>query len=240
LTNPGYESRQQKFTYFCIALLLHYSKAFFMKKKQKYYVVWKGKIPGVYTSWQDCQKQIVGFPEAIYKSFKDPDLAQTAFNDGWEYYIGFDERKLTFNDEKRALVGEPIAESLSVDAACSGNPGIMEYRGVHTGSGRQKFHQGPFDEATVNLGEFLALVHGLAYLKQKNSSVPIYSDSKTAISWVSKKRINTKLERKPKNKKLFQLVDRAVFWLKNNTYENKILKWETEYWGEIPADFGRK
>lgn len=211
-----------------------------MKKKQKYYVVWKGKTPGVYYSWSDCQAQIVGFPEAIYKSFKDEQLAHTAFADSWELYIGFDERKLTFNDEKRALVGEPIAESLSVDAACSGNPGVTEYRGVHTGSGREKFKQGPFPDGTVNLGEFLALVHGLAYLKKQRSKVPVYSDSRTAISWVRNKRVNSKLERNSKNKKLFQLVDRALYWIKNNTYENKIIKWETEYWGEIPADFGRK
>lgn len=211
-----------------------------MAKTKKYYVVWKGKVPGVYHSWPECQAQIQGFQEAVYKAFKDPDLAEKAFRDGWEYYIGFDERKLTFNDEKRALVGEPIAESLSVDAACSGNPGKLEYKGVHTGSGRDKFYQGPFPEGTVNLGEFLALVHGLAYLKQKNSKVPVYSDSRTAISWVRKKRVNTKLQRNSKNDKLFQLVERALYWLKNNTYENKILKWETEYWGEIPADFGRK
>ena len=211
-----------------------------MKKTKKYYVVWKGKTPGVYLSWEDCKKQIEGFPDAVYKSFKDEQLARKALDDGWEYYVGFDERKLSFDDRKRALVGEPIAESISVDAACSGNPGILEYRGVFTGSGRELFRVGPFPEGTVNIGEFLALVHGLAMLKKQNSSVPVYSDSRTAISWVSKKKVNTKLEKNQKNKKLFELVSRALTWLKNNSYENRILKWETEYWGEIPADFGRK
>ena len=207
---------------------------------KKYYVVWKGKTPGVYLSWEDCRKQIEGFPDAVYKSFKDEQLALKALDDGWEYYVGFDERKLSFDDTKRALVGEPIAESISVDAACSGNPGILEYRGVFTGSGRELFRVGPFPEGTVNIGEFLALVHGLAMLKKQNSSIPVYSDSRTAISWVSKKKVNTKLEKNQKNKKLFELVTRALNWLKNNSYENRILKWETEYWGEIPADFGRK
>jgi len=211
-----------------------------MKKTAKYYVVWKGKTPGVYRSWDDCKKEIEGFPDAVYKSFKDEQLARNAFSDGWEYYVGFDERKLTFDDSKRALVGDPIAESLSVDAACSGNPGILEYRGVHTGSGRELFRMGPFPQGTVNLGEFLALVHGLALLKKKNSSIPVYTDSKTAISWVRKKKVNTKLEVNPANQKLFELVNRALFWLKNNSWDNRIIKWETEYWGEIPADFGRK
>ena len=163
--------------------------------KQKFYVVWKGKLPGIYSSWEACKKQIDGYQEAVYKSFKDKTLAEKAFNEGSEYYIGMDERILNFNDEKRQLIGSPIANSISVDAACSGNPGALEYRGVHTSTGREIFKKGPFPEGTVNLGEFLALVHGIAYLKQKMSNKPVYSDSRTAISWVKKKRVNTKLER---------------------------------------------
>ena len=208
--------------------------------KQKFYVVWKGKLPGVYTSWDDCKKQIDGFPEAVYKSFKDKDLAGKAFIEGSGNYIGMDERILNFNEEKRNLIGNPLPNSISVDAACSGNPGVLEYKGVHTSTGREIFRKGPFSEGTVNLGEFLALVHGIAYLKQKNSNKPVYSDSRTAISWVKKKKINTKLERNKKNDELFQLVDRALKWLHNNSFDNQILKWETKYWGEIPADFGRK
>lgn len=208
--------------------------------KQKFYVVWKGKIPGVYTSWDDCKKQITGYPEAVYKSFKDKTLAEKAFHEGSENYIGMDERILNFTDEQRQLVGNPIPNSISVDAACSGNPGVLEYRGVHTSTGREIFKKGPFPEGTVNLGEFLALVHGIAWLKQKNSNKAVYSDSRTAMSWVRKKKINTKLERNRKNDELFQLVDRALIWLNNNTFDNPILKWETKYWGEIPADFGRK
>ncbi len=211
-----------------------------MGKAPKYYVVWKGKTPGVYLTWDECKKQIEGFPDAVYKSFKDEALARKALHDGWEYYVGFDERKLTFNEEKKAKVGVPIAGSISVDAACSGNPGILEYRGVYTGSGRELFRVGPFPEGTVNIGEFLALVHGLALLKKQNSSIPVYSDSKTAISWVRKRKINTKLQVSPRNKKLFDLVARALDWLHANRYDNPVLKWETEYWGEIPADFGRK
>jgi ribonuclease HI len=127
-----------------------------------------------------------------------------------------------------------------VDAASSGNPGRMEYRGVDTESQKQIFHKGPFENGTNNIGEFLALVHGLALLKQKNSNRIIYTDSRTAISWVNKKQCNTKLARNADNAVMFQLVDRAVLWLKNNTYITTIVKWETKAWGEIPADFGRK
>jgi ribonuclease HI len=127
-----------------------------------------------------------------------------------------------------------------VDAACAGNPGILEYRGVDTKSGAELFRMGPYPEGTVNLGEFLGIVHALAYLKQRESDWPVYSDSRTAIAWVRNRRIRTTLQPSEKNKKLFALVGRAVKWLENNSWNNRVLKWETQYWGEIPADFGRK
>ncbi len=208
--------------------------------KKKFYVVWEGNEPGIYFSWKECQKQINGFDKAVFKSFPDFNSAEKAFSGSPKDYIGKGKHISTLSKEEQLLIGEPIQDSLSVDAACSGNPGIMEYQGIDTMTGAKLFHQGPFPEATINIGEFLALVHGLGYLKQRDFKMPVYSDSITAISWVKKKKINTKLERSEKNEKLFQLVERAIIWLKNNNYQNKILKWETAAWGEIPADFGRK
>ena len=94
--------------------------------------------------------------------------------------------------------------------------------------------------STNNIGEFLAIVHGLAFLKQNKSDRIIYTDSRTAMSWVRKKNCNTKLVKTEKNKDVFELIERAVEWLKNNSYATIIVKWETKAWGEIPADFGRK
>jgi len=116
----------------------------------------------------------------------------------------------------------------------------MEYRGVDTQTKKQLFHQGPFLQGTNNIGEFLALVHGLAYLKKINSDRAIYSDSKIAMAWVKRKKCNTKLKPNSKNRKVFELLTRAEYWLKNNTYKTIVIKWETKAWGEIPADFGRK
>ncbi len=210
------------------------------KKNQKYYVVWKGLETGVFTSWTECEKQIKAYAGAEYKSFKSKELAEKAFKGESRQFIGNNVFESELTEEQKLLIGTPITESLSVDAACSGNPGILEYRGVDTKTGIELFRQGPFPEGTVNIGEFLALVHGLAYLKKIKSNIPIYSDSRTAIKWVKTKIVKTKLERTPKNEELFKLVDRAVNWLQNNTFLNKILKWETAAWGEIPADFGRK
>ncbi len=207
---------------------------------QKYYVVWEGKTPGVYTEWKECERQIINYDGAVYKSFKSREMAEKAFLGDPQEYIGKDMRIHERTEEEKALFGEPIQDSICVDAASSGNPGRMEYRGVDTMTGAELFRQGPFPEATVNIGEFLAIVHALAYLKERDFTFPVYSDSRTAMKWVKEKKTKTKLTPSPKNKKLFELVWRAEFWLANNDYPNKILKWETRVWGEIPADFGRK
>jgi len=209
-------------------------------KKKKYYTVWKGHHTGIFESWDDCKAQIKDFQGAQYKSFLTFEAAKKALKGNYKDYIG---KSKKFTSELSTIqlkkIGHPNYNSISVDAASSGNPGKMEYRGVDTKTKKQLFIQGPFEEGTNNIGEFLALVHGLAMLKKYNSNLIIYSDSKTAISWVKKKTCNTKLQRNAKNKVVFDLVDRAVIWLKNNSYTT-IVKWETKAWGEIPADFGRK
>lgn len=208
-----------------------------MAKKRKYYVVWVGAHPGVYDNWSEAQGQIAGFPGAKYKSFESSELAAKAFRDGPKSYLNTKKKaKSTTNPSS----GSIIKNSLSVDAACSGNPGLMEYRGVNTDSKEEIFRMGPFRHGTNNVGEFLALVHGLALLKKQGLSMPIYSDSKIAMGWVAKKKCNSKLARIPANEKLFDLIERAETWLKSNTYNTTVLKWETKSWGEIPADFGRK
>lgn len=211
------------------------------KKKKKYYTVWKGHHTGVFESWVDCKAQINNFEGAQYKSFDTFEAAKQALKGN---YYDFISKKGAFKSELSQLqldrIGQPNFNSISVDAASSGNPGVMEYRGVDTKTKQQLFIQGPFEQGTNNIGEFLAIVHGLAYLKQQNSDRVIYTDSRTAISWVKKKTCNTKLERNTKNEKLFDLVERAIHWLKTNSYNTPIAKWETKAWGEIPADFGRK
>jgi len=208
--------------------------------KKKYYVVWRGKEIGVFDTWKECEKQIRGVEGAKYKSFPTKEMADRAFEGEMNDFIGrnFEKPKLSADELRR--IGNPNVESLSVDAACSGNPGRMEYQGVDTKFGIRLFGGGPYPMGTVNIGEFLAIVHGLAYLKERQSNVPVYSDSKTAMKWVRDKKVNTKLERTPVNSKLFDVVERAIKWLHSNEYPNKILKWETAAWGEIPADFGRK
>ena len=202
--------------------------------KNKFYAVWEGRTTGVFDSWDKCRAQVEGFEGAKYKGFPTETAAKEALKKTyWEFV-----KKNT--QIQTVLPSEVVLDSLCVDAACSGNPGLMEYRGVFTRTGQEVFRQGAFEEGTNNVGEFLALVHGLALLKQQNKTIPIYSDSANAILWVKTKKCKTKLAETQKNKAVFDLITRAEKWLQENTYTTAIVKWETQKWGEIPADFGRK
>ena len=211
-----------------------------MSKKQKYYVVWKGVSPGVYISWTDCQLQIKGYDGALYKSFDTKEEAEHAFASPAHHYIGPQNSKSKTQNSIKSLPENFDMNCVAVDAACSGNPGPMEYRGVYLLTGQQIFHFGPIF-GTNNIGEFLAIVHALALMKQKGIRMTIYSDSRNALAWIKQKKCKTKLERTPKTEEVFQMIERAETWLKTHTYADiPLLKWETEEWGEVPADFGRK
>lgn len=210
------------------------------KPKNKYYVVWKGRLTGIFDSWEECRKQTEGFEGAQYKGYPTLELAEAAHKQNYWQAVkqGVGNREQGIGSKEQGFSIQ--IPSLSVDAACSGNPGLMEYRGVDTATGREIFRLGPFEHATNNIGEFLALVHGLALLKQYNKTMPIYSDSVNAIAWVRAKKCRTKLARTEKNIEVFNLIARAERWLEDNHYITQILKWDTPNWGEIPADFGRK
>ena len=207
-----------------------------MNSKTKYYVVWKGRKTGIFTTWEACAAQVQGFTGAQYKSFASRLAAEQAFQGKYAAHVG----KPVSSGEWLFSPNPPVAASYCVDAACSGSPGRLEYRGVVTSTGKEFFRQGPYEHGTNNVGEFLALVHALEWLKRKKISSPVYSDSETAISWVKKKACNTELIPDEHNAILFELIDQAEAWLEENTVNNRILKWDTQAWGEIPADFNRK
>ncbi len=212
-----------------------------MAKKKKFYVVWEGHEPGIYNSWTECQQQIKGYPNAKYKAFGSREEAEAAFHGNYFEFMGGGKSstKPRLDELPESVRSEIKWDSIAVDAACSGNPGVMEYQGVETATGRQLFHK-KFSLGTNNIGEFLAIVHALALFQQQGVDKPIYTDSKIAMGWIRQKKCKTKLPRNAQTQLLYQVIERAEQWLHTNTYPNAILKWDTESWGEIPADFGRK
>jgi ribonuclease HI len=203
--------------------------------RQKYYVVWKGRQRGIFTSWLECELQVKGYIGARFKSFETRAEADAAFKGEYFHFAG---KPSNLGQWKTAKV-KPSLPSLCVDAACSGSPGSLEYQGVETEKGNRIFHAGPYADGTNNVGEFLAIVRAMEYQAKNNTHWPIYSDSENAITWVRAGKCNTKLAHLASNTMLFKLISRAEQTLKvSQTF--KVLKWNTEAWGENPADFGRK
>ena len=202
--------------------------------KSKFYVVWKGRQAGVYSNWESCKMQIEGFKGAQYKSFPDRQSAEDAFKAGYQQTSQRD------YESTRLQVEMPITQSIAVDAACSGNPGKMEFQGVFVETKTNLFKSPVYEHGTNNIGEFLAIVYCLAWQHKHKLSYPIYSDSVNAQKWVREGVCKTKIEENEKNKPLFEVIRWAEKWLKTNSFRVPIYKWKTEVWGEIPADFGRK
>lgn len=245
---------------------------------KKYYVVWQGTQPGIYTTWEECKEQVHGVAGAAYKSFPTEAEAQAAFaappprakakkENTTDSTADSSSEGCTANkaakhtskcpsktshtdlppnppsdrhDTVLPLPAEVTADAIAVDAACSGNPGPMEYRGVDLATGATVFHFGPV-HGTNNIGEFLAIVHALALLKQQGISKTVYSDSRNALLWIKGRKCKTTLKRNARTENLFQLIERAENWLNTHDWSDiPLLKWQTSRWGEVPADFGRK
>lgn len=223
------------------------------KKSRKWYVVWHGLNPGVYDSWNECQRQVKGFEGALFKSFPTEEEAKSALCESPYAHVKRRSSATTQPATKAEPPSPPVdrtdtvlplprevkAEAIAVDAACSGNPGPMEYRGVCLRTGTELFHYGPV-HGTNNIGEFLAIVHALAMLKKQGLRLTVYSDSRNALLWVKAKKCKTRLPHNERTAPLFDLIARAENWLQNNPDYAPLEKWETGKWGEIPADFGRK
>ncbi|MBQ7205974.1 MAG: ribonuclease H family protein [Muribaculaceae bacterium] len=211
-------------------------------ERRKWYVVWQGTEPGICDSWAECELRVKGFPGARYKAYDTQEEAVEAFrNDPGEMDILRAIARAPREIINYDAIPDIVHDSIAVDGACSGNPGMMEYRGVDVPTGAELFHQGPFPDATNNIGEFLAIVHALAlFHNQGNDHTAVYSDSKTALAWVRVKQCRTKVARTAANAHLFEIIARAERWLATHTWRNALLKWNTGEWGEIPADFGRK
>jgi ribonuclease HI len=160
----------------------------------------------------------------VYKSFKTKQLAEQAFNGSSKEFIGKDFFESELTEGQLKLIGVPIEESIAVDGAWNTTTGIVEYQGVNTKTGDIIFRKGPFEDGTINIVEFLAIVHALAYCQQKGLTIPIYSDSRNAIGWVNDQQVRTNHEKSEKNESLFDMIARALKWLKENEYSNQVLK----------------
>lgn len=204
-----------------------------MIDKKKYYVVWVGRQPGVYSTWEECKKQVTGFVEAKFKSYPTREIALVAFQKPpfWEP---------TSEAMKATGKSFPPRAYLCVDAACSGSPGPVEWRVVSIPGKKIVVRKGPFPNGSNNIGEFLALVDAIRFHISQDLKLPIFTDSVTALAWLRAKKCKTTLPIKETNIKLYELIMEAESILLSMDSTVDVRKWNTAEWGEIPADFGRK
>lgn len=207
------------------------------KNDKKFYVVWKWKNNWIFDSWDSCKENVIWFSDAKYKAFSSIDEAEIALKEWWEKYYEVKNvaKKVKVKNEDIPF----FAESIAVDAACSGNPWEMEYRWIDLQTWEEIFHE-KFKIWTNNIGEFLAIVHWLNYLWNDNRV--IYSDSRIAISWVNQWKCKTQINSNENSdfSRTLDAIEKAENWLKESEIKHKILKRNTEDWWEIPADFWRK
>lgn len=223
------------------------------RKKKKYYTVWVGAATGVFDSWTECQLQIKNYPGAKYKSYDTKEEAVEAYRGDPEAELGIARaiagrlasHPMPSKNEPRDFTSIPgiRLDAIAVDGACAGNPGVMEYRAVRVMDGVEIFRRGADGSliGTNNIAEYLAIVHIAAMLAARgDSTTPIYSDSRTALGWIRRGHSKTTLEHTQRTERVLELLARADAWMAKNRILNPILKWDTDAWGEIPADFGRK
>lgn len=216
----------------------------------KYYVVWVGQDPGVYDNWEDCELQVKNFPGARYKAFPDREAAVEAFRNNSEDSLGIAKAivkhlaQTSASPRDYAAIPGVRTDAIAVDGACAGNPGRMEYRAVRVADGKEIFRVGADGRyiGTNNIAEYLAIIHLAAALKNAGDfTTPIYTDSKNTLAWLRRGQSHTTLAENDLTRPTLELLRRADKWLaENGAIRNPILKWQTEIWGEIPADFGRK
>lgn len=195
----------------------------------KFYAVWTGKKPGVYSSWEECKEQVIGFPAAKYKSFPNEQLANAA---------------LGLTDPKESMPEDMGKIALTVDGAFSNSTGKGEYRGVLIPCGKEMFRAGPWLNTTNNIMEFLAIVRGLKWIHRRAVRIPLYTDSMTAMAWVKAGTCRT-TQVPPKGSIAQSQIFKAEQWLREikETFPDLldlIRKWDTRQYGEIASDFGRK
>lgn len=211
--------------------------------KNKFYVVWKGRETGVFTDWTEVSKLIKGFRNAEYKGFANKESAEL------EFQLGSPSGRSKINEVKVSEKPEgassktkaPDYECLTVDGSYLGSKNMMQYRCVWNASGEEVFGTKPILGGNQNIAEFLALVGAMKYrVVTKQYDLHIYSDSKTALSWVRNKKIKSTYDLGQLDEIVQNRIYGALEFISKSGVAKNLFKWESALWGEIPADYGRK
>ena len=165
----------------------------------KFYAVGKGRHPGIYTTWSDCEAQVKGFPGAIYKAFPTKTQA-LAFMGAWP----LNEPVLL------PLTSAPVADALPtlvpgsdrgagtirvwVDGSCqqSSNGRLLFGWAYVVLNGERELHRASGRDVPAEArrhrnvaGEIQAVLHALDWCRAHGiAAATIYFDYQGLASWV--------------------------------------------------------
>lgn len=211
--------------------------------KNKFYVVWKGRDTGIFTSWSEVNELIKGFSGAEYKSYADQETAELEFSLGSPKGRSNDENHTTtkLKEEPSDDHKAPDHECLTVDGSYLGGKKIMQYRCVWNQSKEEVFSTKPIEGGNQNIAEFLALVGAMKYrVSTKQYDLHIYSDSQTALSWVRNCKIKSSYDLSQLDEVVQERIYGALKFIAKSGVRKNLYKWDSALWGDIPADYGRK
>jgi len=176
---------------------------------KKFYVVWQGVVPGIYTDWNSCKKQVDKFPGARYKSFPSLVEAEMAFNGSTSAQ---DKKTLTSKTsvtKKRSaqnsagtkatgvktytaleIAAMPIEVKIFTDGGCDPNPGQAgSGMALYRNEAIESLWYGLYNPMGTNNTAELNALHQALIMAQKEldngQSVAIFCDSKYAIQCVT-------------------------------------------------------
>lgn len=142
---------------------------------KKYYAVASGRVPGIYTTWNDCQKQVIGYKGARYKSFPTRETAEAYINDA----------EITTEAEKDVI---PNGWAIYVDGSFLKGRygwGFAAYRDgtlIHTANGADDKEEAA---ALHNVaGELKATIEAVRWAQEEGfSPITIYHDYAGIAEW---------------------------------------------------------
>ncbi len=167
----------------------------------KFYVVWQGHKIGIYTSWEECKKQVDGVSGARFKSFGTKKEAEIAFATGKSSRpvksdaVATKSRKA--NNKSRKPATNKTIDLSKTDVSIFSDGGCLKNPGGDTGSGIAIYRKGVLDElwygmylpeGTNNIAELNALYQALIVAKESlttNQSAQIFTDSKYSLQAVT-------------------------------------------------------
>ena len=174
---------------------------------KKYYVVWKGRTTGIFTTWNECKSQVDGFAGARYKSFPTLGEAESAFGgkaDSASLSVstsGSSSTKPSAASKPKKAKVPPLSEQqifempfdikIYTDGACEPNPGEAGTGlAVYLNNELTELWYGLYQQVgTNNTAELHGLKHAFILAKEKlkaGLSVAIYCDSKYSIDCITK------------------------------------------------------